>query len=545
MKSHRSIRLRQSFFGLKNERIRRIFGQPSLTVTALAASLLFMTSAQSVTLPELLHAAATTHPTVQSARLSVSAATEDVEAANRQYWPTLSATLEQGRTTSLEGPSRILRADQTLWDFGRTKANVAASEHAADAATAALEGQQQTIGLQVIEAWRSLQASHGRMQISEEMLKRLQLHESMMLRRVDGELSTQVDLDLVRSRILQGRVEVAQARTGIKVAITRLQNLTGLADLGNSLTTPPPLPSRPELDSQFQLMLNSIDWDDAASRQPTVVRAREEFRAGEERLNAKSAEAFPQIYARLDQAVSGRRETAAYLGIRYSPGAGFATAVEAGALAARALSLEQSIEAARIEAKQTLDIDRDDFRDNRVRAQALDAAVQGAQRVFESYERQFTAGRKSWVDLLNAVREVAQNAYSLVDAHTAQATALYRLQLRANPELIDVAVAGPGERQRMDAVSESTSRVAAPASAAPDARLVGQILAGPFKVNTRLALNPKVDESVPTDPASAPIDAASAAASSAATDDPSPPLRLARSMRTSIPIHSQATVASR
>ncbi len=218
--------------------------------------------------------------------------------------------------------------DQTLWDFGRTKANVAASEHAVDAASAALEGQQQTIGLQVIDAWRSLHASHGRLKAAEEMLRRLQLHESMMLRRVDGELSTQVDLDFVRSRILQGRVETEQARTGIKVAITKLQNLTGLANLGSALEVPPPLPSRPEIDAQFQLVLNSTDWDDAASRQPAVVKAKEDLRVSEERLNAKSAEALPQVYARLDQAVSGRRETAAYLG-----NAGRDLAVEIGATA--------------------------------------------------------------------------------------------------------------------------------------------------------------------------------------------------------------------
>lgn len=422
----------------------------ALRLSTLTTALVLATGAQAVTLPELLRAAAATHPTVQSARQSVNAATEDVEAVRRQYWPTMSATLEQGRITSIEGPTRLLRADQTLWDFGRIKANVAASEHTVDATTAALEGQQQAVGLQVIEAWRTLQGSHGRLRISEEMLQRLQAHESMMLRRVAGELSTQVDLDLVRSRILQGRVEVTQARTSIKVAITRLQNLTGLPNLESMLAAPPPLPSRAEIDARFQLLLKLIDWDDAANRQPAVVKAQEEFRAGQERIKAKSAEAFPQVYARLDQAISGRKETAAYLGLRYSPGAGFSTAVEANALAARALALELSVQAARIDARQTLDVDRDDLRDNGLRAQALEAAVQGAQRVFESYERQFTAGRKSWIDLMNAVREVAQNAYSLTDARAAQAAALYRLQLRTNPELIDVAVALPEDKRRVD-----------------------------------------------------------------------------------------------
>ena len=195
-----------------NVRSKRSPESLALRLTTLTTALLLATGAQAMTLPELLRAAAATHPTVQSARQSVNAATEDVEAVRRQYWPTVSAALEQGRVTSIGGPTRLLRADQTLWDFGRIEANVAASEHTVDATTAALEGQQQAIGLQVIEAWRTLQGSHGRLRISEEMLRRLQAHESMMLRRVAGELSTQVDLDLVRSRILQGRVEVQCGR---------------------------------------------------------------------------------------------------------------------------------------------------------------------------------------------------------------------------------------------------------------------------------------------------------------------------------------------
>ncbi|RZL86868.1 MAG: TolC family protein, partial [Variovorax sp.] len=272
------------------------------------------------------------------------------------------------------------------------------------------------------------------------MLQRLASHESMMLRRVAGELSTQVDLDLVRSRILQGQVEATQARTGIKLALTRLQNLTGRTDLGVELATLP-TSSPAEVDARYRLMNGRTDWDVVVDLQPSVIRAREEWQAGQRRIEAKEAEAFPQVYARVDHAMSGNHDTTAYLGLRYTPGAGFATAAEASALAARALAQEQTLQATRLETRQTLESDRDDYRDNGLRAQALDAAVSGARRVFESYERQFPAGRKTWIDLMNAVREEAQNAYSLADARAGQAAALNRLLLRVGPDLIDVAVA--------------------------------------------------------------------------------------------------------
>ena len=51
-------------------------------------------------------------------------------------------------------------------------------------------------------------------------------------------------------------------------------------------------------------------------------------------------------------------------------------------------------------------------------------------RQLDSYSRQFTAGRKTWIDLLNAVRELAQNQYARADSQAALAAAVYRLQVR-------------------------------------------------------------------------------------------------------------------
>ena len=57
-------------------------------------------------------------------------------------------------------------------------------------------------------------------------------------------------------------------------------------------------------------------------------------------------------------------------------------------------------------------------------------ASEGSEKVLESYQRQFQAGRKSWLDLLNAVRELAQNEYALADAKAGMVSAMNRLQIR-------------------------------------------------------------------------------------------------------------------
>ena len=100
------------------------------------------------------------------------------------------------------------------------------------------------------------------------------------------------------------------------------------------------------------------------------------------------------------------------------------------ALSTRIASQEQLVEAAQREAYETLQADREEFGNARLRIEALEKATRGSGLVLESYQRQFQAGRKTWQDLLNAVRELAQNEYALADARSSLVGAMHRLEIR-------------------------------------------------------------------------------------------------------------------
>jgi adhesin transport system outer membrane protein len=51
--------------------------------------------------------------------------------------------------------------------------------------------------------------------------------------------------------------------------------------------------------------------------------------------------------------------------------------------------------------------------------------------VVDSYLRQYRVGRKSWLDVLNAQREVVQAEYTLVDYQSLLLGASYRLAILA------------------------------------------------------------------------------------------------------------------
>ena len=92
---------------------------------------------------------------------------------------------------------------------------------------------------------------------------------------------------------------------------------------------------------------------------------------------------------------------------------------------------QQLVETTQREVIEAFQNDREDIVASHKRVRALLRAVAGSEAVLASYQRQFQGGKKSWLDLLNAVRELTQNEYALADAKTSLMGAVYRYQVRA------------------------------------------------------------------------------------------------------------------
>ena len=391
-------------------------------------------SAQPLTLNALFEAASATYPSLQAARLEARATSEDVSATERIRWPTISATVESFSGNSRSFPSRAVQVDQTVWDFGRNSAKISESKALADIGLLKVYLQQQDIFVQMVVAWQSMISAHERVKVAELTVQRLKSYQAQMQRRVDAEASPRIDLELADARLLQTEVELTTAKTSLQVALTRLEQYSGEQGLFhrlNSLQYPIALS-----DSQdFNKNMFHIDWVKVASEHPVAAKARIDVIQIKRRLDAKDAEAYPQLFVRVYKPIgaiptSSDTSTTAFLGMRYTPGAGFATYAEAKAIATRIDSAEQTVGAVVREMQQTLQNDREEFLNARSRIAALEKSVGSSELVLESYQRQFQAGRKQWQDLLNQVRELAQNQYGLADARASLVGAMHRLQVR-------------------------------------------------------------------------------------------------------------------
>lgn len=388
---------------------------------------------QPLTIEALYAATNQSHPLLQAARMEAQAGTIDVNAVERQRWPSVSAVVESntGSTTSL--PSHSLRVQQIVWDGGLVSSRVTEAENQVIISKLKVQLQQKQLFLQVTNAWQSLLAAHARVQVAQKTMDRLQAFKVQMQRRVDAEASSAIDLVLANSRQLQTQVELDAAQRNLKVALNKLEQLSGEMNLRQRLPSLAPFPSL-STAAPFADQLQRVDWMDLATRAPSVQIARSDVVSAHNRLRTKEAERWPQLYLRVDKPVGNNyigtnNSTVTFAGLSYTPGAGFANVVEAQALSQRIAKSEQGVDAALKDMQETLQNDREEFLNAYAQIAALEKSVSGSDMVLASFERQFQANRKTWLDLLNQVRELAQNEYALVDAQASLMGSRLRLDI--------------------------------------------------------------------------------------------------------------------
>ncbi len=382
----------------------------------------------------LLDATAATYPSILASRLEARANEQDLSATERQRWPTFSSSIESNSGSVRSFPSRSMQLEQTLWDAGRVTARINESQAMVEQGQIKTVLQRQELHLQVVAAWQNLLGAVARSQVAHQTLSRLDAFQAQMKRRVEAEASPRIDLELANARLLQTEVELETAQSSLQVALTRLEQLSGEQNLAAHLSRLPPIPSLLETQGSVE-KLAQTDWHRVAAEHPSVLRAQFEAQQVKSRLKAKQAEGWPQVYVRAFQPIgaiptSSDTSMTTFIGLRYSPGAGLANVVEAQALETRISSSEQMVVTAHRDVRQSLQTDNEELMNTRKRIAALEKSVEGSDLVLASYQRQFQAGRKTWQDLLNAVRELAQNQYALADAQAAMMGAMYRLQVR-------------------------------------------------------------------------------------------------------------------
>jgi len=402
-------------------------------VKILVMGMCFASSAQAAVedfqINSLVAQAIQTHPLVGSARASQQATTEGINAAKLNLLPTPSVSSGYDRDNDFVSQVTLR---QPLWTGGKLTADVNQAIFDDKAAVEYIYEQQNSVAKTTIGAWQSYIQAVATQGVHVENLKELGDFEAMMQRRVGQGVSARIELDLVTNRILQEQTSYQAAVEQQRIAAARLEQIIGQPLSQMSVTSIPNIKVLVEQAKRQSVDFERMAFDRAGFYNPTVVKEHYQIESAKQGVESQQAARYPTVYAQYEQAYyheDNENDGQFSLGLTYAPGAGFSNFALARASQAEVNSLVQNQEASRRNVIENIQVQYQQFVSAKDRETSLVAAVAGAQIVVNSYRRQFIAGRKSWLEVLNAVREHNDYQVQLVQTRAEMLGAFYSLQV--------------------------------------------------------------------------------------------------------------------
>lgn len=372
---------------------------------------------------ELVHAiqlAVDTHPSIAAARASARAAGSDVRSAKWLRFPSLSV---EGSLldTSASGTQAQLVLDQPLWTGGRVSGTIARVIAQRGAAGASYDEAVLSIASSTAQALYEVHRWRGRAEILDKSLVEHNRLVDTMQRRYTQEISPLSDLELARSRALQVQMQIFVARAQEASALSRLREFVSdpFLTIGN-LPAPPPETSWPAFDDGVMI-------SQAISFSPLLKRLDFDRQANSAQVRVTRASILPQLSSQYSYSENFGHRFGLVLKAHTDGGLSRFASADAAMQREQASEL-QSAAGERQVRDQVFALLRE-YESATSRLGGSKAASLASERVMASYMRQFTSGRRTWIDVMNAVREASTAEIETLEAQIASHSVLVRLML--------------------------------------------------------------------------------------------------------------------
>lgn len=379
-------------------------------------------------LEDLIGLAIQAHPEIVAKRADLDAARAGQDAARWQYFPTPSLQLRQ---QDKGGNVTVAAVQQPIWSGGRLGAGLDAANSRARSAGVAISEAQYSLALRVTGIWQSWAQARGRAEALAKGITLLGVYAESVRQRIKGGVSPEVDRELVESRLAQVRSDFAAARAAERSAVSQLSQLIGRSLRADELS----------LGKGFAISLPAFEIlvEQSVEHSAALRRIEAEMEAARHDATQKRAALWPTLGVRaeyqhgdLSNAGYVTSDSRVMLVMEYVPGAGLSAGAGIDAAEARVGSLRESREAVRRELVSKIATDYEDHLSSLDRKQDILRTLKAASEVLASYGRLFVAGKRNWLDVLNAARELIQVETSLADVDALLAASYYRLRLHGS-----------------------------------------------------------------------------------------------------------------
>ena len=359
-------------------------------------------------LPTALRLATSRHPSVTAKLAELKSLGYDINAAEAGRYPSLSV---QAQAMTSEQSQVVARLQQPLWAGGRITGGIDLAEMRLRSAQADFLQVRRQLMEDTAATYAVLWGARQRLSAAELNVSEHEKLLGLISRRQAGSIASEADVRLARSRLTQAQTQQEQLQGTVDKALSDLLALTQT-----------PLEGVPAVEAA---LLNLPDpaqiMAEAESASPVVQQRMVEVKIAGIQADLRKADMMPTLNAQLERDIvtSDRYGTlppetrigVALTGTVEGIGlAGFGRIKSAGALVEAA---RQDVETARNDVRRRT---RALISDRNMYLRVMEGnnlLVTATQETLDSFMRQYDAGRKTWVDVLNAQKELADARQAL------------------------------------------------------------------------------------------------------------------------------------
>lgn len=382
----------------------------------------------------LIASALSSHPSQKSQILLLQSAQAGMDSARWQFYPTPSVSVEQASASatdpSYQGASTVRRLSlqQPLWTGGRLTAGLQKARANVLVSQASMDEVRQQLALRVVQSYGDWMAAHLKILTNEKSMVTHERLQALVKRRIEEGVAPNSDSTLVVARLESLASDTSVLRAQHDIALARLGQLLGYPVMPAALASPLAAPHW--LSSGLSNYL-----DQALALSPSLRKAQSLAQVQVSVVAERRADVSPEVYVRVEQQYGNfsyrntPSQSRLFIGLNSHFGAGLSNLAGIDIAQTQYLAALEEVEVqGRIVSEQVL---ADDAlaATSKSRLSALQAALTAAEEVSQSYDRQFLAGRKSWLDVMNAARELAQTELQLADMTSSQVVLTWRLAI--------------------------------------------------------------------------------------------------------------------
>ena len=389
--------------------------------------------AQNLALDNLLEQSLTSYPTILAKHANREAAKSDLLAAKLLFFPAPSASTQRNQVSysnqigSSNLPATTLTISQPLLVDGgiisgykRADANLSAADYSI------LETREE-VAKRLITNYAEWIKAYKKIIALENSVSEHQKLADLITRRFTAGVASGNDRDLGISRLNQAQAELETQRSIESTALTSIGELVGApivrSNLVGTISTAVKVPKRNEGISA------------ALVSNPTLKRLSFEAEAAESLAKQTLSQGLPQLSVQAQRQI-GNAYTPGWpsynmvgLVATFAPGSGFSSIASANAAFERARSASIMVDAGKRDLQDRLNADYNEYEFSSLKKGSLEQSATLSNEISASYDRQYLVGKKSWLDLLNAVRERAQTNSLLADVEGSLVGASQRIKI--------------------------------------------------------------------------------------------------------------------